>query len=83
VVAYLSADVKQIYGYQLKDGRVIPKKNSSSYSQHSYVIRSYSREEKLLHGWKEANDDEIDQFLGVAGSCLAPKHWRSLDASEN
>ena len=28
------------------------------------------------------SDDVIDSFLGVTGSCLAPKQWRAL-TSEN
>ena len=80
VVAYQQADVRQVYGYQLKEGRVIPKKEVNSLCQHSYVIRGFAAErEKLLRGWKVASDEDIDQFLGVSGTSLAPKQWRSLD----
>jgi hypothetical protein len=81
VVTYLRADFREIYGYQLKEGRVIPKKEASDLCQHSYVIRGFATErEELLRGWKVASDEEIDQFLGVTGVCLTPKKWRSLEA---
>jgi hypothetical protein len=80
VVAYLRADLREIYGYQLKEGRLIPKKESSDLCQNSYVIKGFLPErEELLPGWKVASDEDIDQFLGVTGACIAPKQWRSLN----
>lgn len=53
VVAYQQADVRQVHGYQLKEGRIIPKKEANSLCQHSYVIRGFAAaREKLLRGWK-------------------------------
>ena len=81
VVAYLRADARKIYGYQLKEGRTIPQNDASSPCQQSFVIRGYSsQQETLLGGWKVASDEDVDQFIGVTGACLAPKQWRSLEA---
>jgi hypothetical protein len=68
-----------VYGYQLKEGRKIPKKMSSDACQHCYVIRGYAfQQETLLRGWHVSSDAEVEEFLGVTGSCLAPKQWRVL-----
>lgn len=82
VVVYQRADARQVYGYQLKEGRDIPKKEAANnLCQYSYVIRGFAAErEKLLRSWEVASDEDIDQFLGVTGACLAPKRWRSFDA---
>jgi hypothetical protein len=79
VVAYQAVNVRIVYGYQLKEGRVIPKKMASDVCQHSYVIRGFAaQQETLLRGWRVVSDEEIEGFLGVTGSCLAPKQWRAL-----
>lgn len=78
VVLHQAQGRRIVYGYQLKEGRAIPKNMSSEACQHSYVIRGdASQQETLLRGWHVASDDEIESFLGVTGSCLAPKRWRS------
>ncbi len=79
VVLHQALGKRLIYGYQLKEGREIPKKMSSDACQHSYVIRGFAaQQETLLRGWHVASDEEIESFLGVTGSCLAPKQWRAL-----
>ena len=84
VVAYCQVNDRQIFGYQMKEGSALPTKPASSLCQESYVIRGSATDEdtdKLRSGgWKVASDDDIDEFLGVTGRCLAPKEWRSLDA---
>jgi hypothetical protein len=76
VVVYQTVDVRIVYGYQLKEGRMI---QASDFCKHSYVIRGFaSQTETILRGRHVASNDEIDNFLGVTGSCLAPKQWRAL-----
>lgn len=79
VVLHQALGKRLIYGYQLKEGREIPKKMSSDACQNAYVIRGFAaQQETLLRGWHVASHDEIESFLGVTGSCLAPKQWRAL-----
>ncbi len=79
VVVHQAADARTVFGYQLKEGREIPAKMASDVCECSYVVRGCAAEQKnLLRGWVVASDGEMDEFLGVTGSVLAPKQWRKL-----
>jgi hypothetical protein len=79
VVWHQAQNRRIVHGYQLKEGREIPRKMSSDICKYSCVIRGFAaQEETLLRGWHVASDDEIESFLGITGSSLAPKQWRAL-----
>jgi hypothetical protein len=77
VVAWESAEKKEIYSYQLKEGAQIP---DTTGRERSYWIRgdlvSQVRNPK---GWIIATASQVDTFLGVSGALLAPKEWRRME----
>jgi hypothetical protein len=83
VILYEAPGKMVTRGYQLKEGRRIPEKGASDLCEHSFVIREFAAQsETMLRGWHVASDDEIESFLGVSGSSLAPKQWRLLKEKE-
>jgi hypothetical protein len=79
LVVHKSEDVRVVYGYQLKEGRVIPAQEADEICDISFVVRGFAAaKETLRRGWRVASDENIDGLLGVTGSMLAPKKWREM-----
>jgi hypothetical protein len=79
------SDERQLYGYQLKEGRGSPKelkKTVKSKFIGSLVIRGEPNKAKSTQrkgvSWIVPGKKEIDSFFGVSGRSWTPQAWDNL-----
>eukprot|EP00731_Ephydatia_muelleri_P027646 Em0019g519a len=84
VAAWLNASCKELYGYQLKEGKRLPKKEAHVVFMKSFAIRGVAGiNASVIRQWHSPSVQEIDAFFGESGSRLEVSHFFSLlDLSE-
>jgi hypothetical protein len=71
---------KELYGYQLKEGKEIPGQQATL--PHSYLVRGQpALNPSGRRGWELLARPELQEFFGVSGTRWLPEEWRGL--SEN
>ena len=80
IVAYFDEwQKRRLYGYQLKEGKALPKKFAMSVFEESFVIRGEAAEEpEMGKKWVRASEEQIDTFFGVSGQHWTPRRWKQL-----
>ena len=79
VAVYRSANHRQLYGYQLKEGKGFPTAEASTLLTKSFVIRGDAGSEpQCIRGWHIASANEIDEFFGESGRNWTPMKWKEL-----
>jgi hypothetical protein len=76
VVTYAADKDRQVYGYQLKQGRRMPKKSASKAFAKSFLVRGDAEWTKA--GWTVPANDEINDFFGKSGQKWTPAAWEAL-----
>jgi hypothetical protein len=83
VAVYDESGARTLRGYQLKEGKALPKVAADAACKHSVSLRgTASRKKSGERQWTVASDESIDSFLGVTGATLAPKSWRELEDAD-
>ena len=71
----------RVIGYQLKEGREIPKEGADQ-GVESFVVRGKAAQRSCnLRYWKVASDAQISNFFGESGVNWTPKKWKELKDS--
>jgi hypothetical protein len=87
VVAHKTNDNRDIFGFQLKEGKALPESEPAKAFGKSYVIRgkAHARNSKpsaSFSQWIIPTEPEIKQFYGVSGEKWVPREWEKLLESE-
>lgn len=73
-----------LYGYQLKEGKALPKEESLSIFEKSFVIRGQAaKESNVGKNWVRASEEQINTFFGVSGRLWTPQQWKKLCEDSN
>ena len=81
VAVWQNASCKELYGYQLKEGKELPKKEAHVAFMKSFVIRGVAAmKASKIRNWHLASVEEIDAFFGESGSQWTPEAWKQLTA---
>jgi hypothetical protein len=68
-----------IIGYQLKQGKLLPKDKPSEQIATSYVIRGAAVQKTgAVRGWLTPSSDELNEFFGVSGKQWTPNMWEAM-----
>jgi hypothetical protein len=83
LAVYHSKDDRDLYGYQLKEGKKIPKKYLlSNHFKLSVLVRGQPAKKitkKIQQGiWLIPNEEQNKSFLGESGQHWTPSVWRKL-----
>jgi hypothetical protein len=80
VAAYDRNGSRQLFGYQLKEGKEIPRKLADDdLLIRSYVVRGQAAQlPKELRKWTIVSEQEIEVFLGESGMMWTPSKWKDL-----
>jgi hypothetical protein len=80
IVAYFDMNrVRTLYGYQLKEGKALPKKGALPVFEGSFVIRGApARQPGTGKDWTLPSADQIKEFFGVSGRHWTPQEWAKL-----
>jgi hypothetical protein len=71
--------VRRLYGYQLKEGKALPKEFAMPVFDGSFVIRGEAAKVAGMgKDWVRANEQQIDSFFGVSGRHWTPRRWKQL-----
>ena len=69
VVVWQNASCKELYGYQLKEGKLLSKKEAHVAFMKSFVTRGGAgMNASVIQNWHSPSVDEIDAFFGESGS---------------
>ena len=81
VAVWQNASCKELYGYQLKEGKEQPKIEAHVAFMKSFVIRGVAAmKASKIRNWHLASVEEIDAFFGESGSHWTPEAWKQLSA---
>lgn len=79
VAAWQNASYRELYGYQLKEGKQLPMKEAHVVFTKSFVIRGVAAKNALvIRNWHSPSVEEIDTFFGESGSQWTPAAWAKL-----
>jgi hypothetical protein len=79
IVWYDGSGKSTYFGYQLKEGKAMPKPKSDQRCEMSYVVRGAAAgEDALARGWVVLSTESVDEILGMTGTSLAPEAWREM-----
>jgi hypothetical protein len=79
VAVYTGNSNRQLYGYQLKEGKNLGNAEVSPLFTKSFVIRGDSTmKSSTIRGWYVANTKEISEFFGESGRNWTPMRWKEL-----
>ena len=78
VAVWLNASRKELYGYQLKEGKRLPKKEAHVVIMKSFVIRGVAGINAVIRQWHSPSVQEIDAFFGESGSRWTHAAWAKL-----
>ena len=79
IVWYDATGNPTYYGYQLKEGKAMPRPKADQRCRMSCVARGAAAAgDSSLRGWAVLGRDSVDDILGVTGKSLAPEAWREL-----
>jgi hypothetical protein len=79
IVMYDAEGKPTYYGYQLKEGKAMPRPSADERCKMSIVVRGAAAGiDALLRRWVVLGRDSVDDILGVTGKSLAPEAWREL-----
>jgi hypothetical protein len=71
--------VRRLYGYQLKEGKALPKDFAMPIFEESYVIRGEAAKMAGMgRDWVRPSEQQIDSFFGVSGQHWTPRRWKQL-----
>ncbi len=71
--------VRRLYGYQLKEGKALPKDFAMPIFEDSYVIRGEAAKVAGMgRDWVRPSEQQIDAFFGVSGQHWTPRQWKQL-----
>jgi hypothetical protein len=71
--------VRRLYGYQLKEGKALPKDFAMPIFEESYVIRGEAAKMAGMgRDWVRPSEQQIDAFFGVSGQHWTPRRWKQL-----
>jgi hypothetical protein len=76
VVMYAADMDRQVYGYQLKQGKGSPKKAATKAFTKSFLVRGDAKLTKSR--WIVPANDEINYFFGKSGQMWTPAAWDAL-----
>ena len=75
--------VRRLYGYQLKEGKALPKEVAMPHFEGSFVIRGEAAQVPGTgRDWTRPSEDEIDEFFGVSGQHWTPRQWKKLSSGK-
>ena len=81
VAAWPTANSRELYGYQLREGKQLPKKKANTAFLKSWVIRGRAAQQRdVIRNWRTASEDEISAFFGESGSNWTPTSWVNLSS---
>jgi hypothetical protein len=80
IVAHFRAPGKRrLYGYQLKEGKALPKDFAMPVFDGSFVIRGEAAKVAGMgKDWVRTSEQQIDSFFGVSGQHWTPRRWKQL-----
>jgi hypothetical protein len=80
IVAHFHAPGKRhLYGYQLKEGKALPKESAMSIFEGGYVIRGVAAKVASMgKDWVRPSEQQINAFFGVSGQHWTPRRWKEL-----
>jgi hypothetical protein len=79
VAVWFAASEKHLIGYQLKEGRELPKARANASFHTSYVVRGdAAKQASTANGWVRCGREEIDDFFGYSGQFWTPGRWKDL-----
>jgi hypothetical protein len=83
VAAWPRASSRELYGYQLKEGKNLPKKKANVTFVKSWVIRGVAtKKASEIRNWHTASVDDIDAFFGESGAQWTPTAWDQLSLNK-
>merc|ERR1711991_1268220 len=79
VASYDTKKNRNLWGYQLKEGKEIPKLEADDICQRSFVIRGKAAKSGLKkRSWIVASEKAIENLMGESGMHWTPKAWAEL-----
>jgi hypothetical protein len=68
VAHYDTWQVRRLYGYQLKEGKALPKDGAMTAFRGSFFIRGEPpKVAGMVKNWERPSEQQIDAFFGVSG----------------
>jgi hypothetical protein len=84
VAAWPRQDSRELYGYQLKEGKSLPSKEANVKFVKSWVIRGVAaKNASEIRNWHTASVEDVDAFFGESGAQWTPTAWDQLLWSSN
>jgi hypothetical protein len=79
IVLYNATGKATCYGYQLKEGKGMPRPAADKRCEMSFVVRGAAPEDDdVKRGWIVLGKESVDEILGLTGKSLAPEVWRKM-----
>jgi hypothetical protein len=77
---------RYLYGYQLKEGKTIPKNGPKSPDLfcRSFLIRGLATQQSsTVNRWSSVSEAQLDKFFGVSAKQWSAKKWKELQDEES
>jgi hypothetical protein len=82
VAAWPREGTRELYGYQLKEGKPVPRKEAHTAFVKSWVIRgAASQNAAKLRNWHTPSVGDVESFFGESGAQWTPAAWRKLSSN--
>ena len=79
VAHYDDGGLRKLYGYQLKEGKTLPKEIAMTVFEGSFAIRGEAAQVPGMgKDWVRLSEHQIDTFFGVSGHHWTPRRWKAL-----
>jgi len=80
VAAYDKNKKRELYAYQLREGKKNPKSKNAAQLRESFVIRGQPPQtDNTSKGWTVVSEQRISDFFGVSGRNWTPSKWKELN----